>query len=446
MAFNEARFSSKTCFRHTNPLRYKFSCVVFFWLSKPGKGLLVLFSIRLSGLQLDNPASCRMDQLSWYKQEPIPDSRNHGFGPFLTKCFLFEQIHEIVSQHQQLKPCAVSSITMGDHFVQTKTVNTFLDEVFTTCPLIIKPLYLLRGFVTISNNHLVIESNIFNIKKPQLLPGFIINSYLFSDYYHPQRSTLIDNVTTFTNTNAPSDALPLSYIEYLALNPRLHGHHNGKLNTLLYKVANQIMAKNPLSALLGIIFQASPLLISINRDHMGVQVKTDLPQTLVPLPQLHDKIKIQRAESASIPNPYRFEKPTDGRLNRKTTQSHYLLEHLINTQNPHLIRPAVAKKHSVKTANKHSAYIVLALSTAFYLDILIKHLLNRMTLEKTSDHPTASKAGQVAVPYLANLSIAFYRLSVSLFECLLCIMLNLYILYYYFIWRHSSLYFFEVHA
>ncbi|MBW2083921.1 MAG: hypothetical protein JRI39_12785 [Deltaproteobacteria bacterium] len=90
--------------------------------TESGKRLFVFISIGPSGLQLEPPLSGRMNQpacaparrsggvttpgrLSRYHKEPVPDGGNHGLGLTLIQYLFLEQIHEVVSQHQQLKPC-----------------------------------------------------------------------------------------------------------------------------------------------------------------------------------------------------------------------------------------------------------------------------------------------------------------------------------------------------
>ena len=113
--------------------------------TQSSKCLLIFVSVSPSGLQLEHPLSGRVNQLSWYQKKPIPNGGNHGLGLGLIQYFLFEKIHEIVSKHQQLKPCltgrqagTVSRIAVRNHLVQTKTVNTFLDEVLTAGPLVVE--------------------------------------------------------------------------------------------------------------------------------------------------------------------------------------------------------------------------------------------------------------------------------------------------------------------
>ena len=522
----------------TYPLSLSTESYLFlFRSSESSKRLFVFISIAPSGLQLEHPLSGRMSQpacavatagrLSRYQKEPVPDGGNHGLGLVLIQNLFLEKIHEIVSQHQQLKPRAITRITVGNHLVQTKTVNTFLDEVLTAGPLIVKTPNPLGTFPAVCYDHLVVVFNFPCIEKFQLFPGTSIGSYLLTNYHpawrsdrHPQRGTAVDNITTLTYSNTPSDTMPSPHMSYLALYPRLHGHHNGKFNALLDQVLDQLgiekstVCSQPdlldmggkffdqtfdklntliaamalattkdssnvipglsyktqqgvvtLSSLLpcppwavrrvGIVSHGGSLLIAIDRNHMRVQIKGDLPITpvcppgrLVLLPQLHDKIKVQGADLFRYRNLHRAEKSANCRLNRKTTESHYLLKYLVSAQYLHMIGPAIPQEHPVQTSHKQSAETVLACPAAFYLDLLIQHLFNPVALEKSLNQPSATKTRQVAPRELLSYRDGFLAftfcilLRYSLFHLLsasFVVLLVFRMPFYYYIWRHFCL-------
>ena len=434
------------------------------------KRLLIFVSISPGSLQLENPLPGRMNQLSRYQKKPVPDGGNHGLDLGLIQYLFLEKIHEVVSQHQQLEPSTVSGITVGYHLVQAQAVNTFLDEVLTAGPLIVESPDFLRSFLAVCHHHLVVVFDLFGVKELQLFLGTSIGPYLLPHYHHPQHSSAVNNIVTLTYTKAPSNATPPCHIPYLALHPWLHGHHHGKLNTLSDQILDQIntekstvcpqpdlpnmggkffdqgldklntliaamvlaASKHPSnvipcltykaqqgvvtlsSLLLGIVAYGGPLLIAVNRNHMGVQIQCDLPIALVAVPQLHDKVKVQSPDLVGHRYLHRGQKSADSRLNRKTTEPHYLLKYLVNTQDLHMIGPAVAQKHAIETGHKQLTHTVLALSTALYFDVSVKHLLNPIATEKSSDQPGTAKVRQItsieSFSYLDYLSFAFWRL------------------------------------
>jgi len=306
------------------------------------------------------------------------------------------------------------------------------------------------------------------------------------------------------------DALPQSHMSYLALYPRLHGDYYGKLNTFLDQILDKVSTEKPAvgpksnsfdvgrklldkalnkinrlvatvvfaapqhtsnvisgfthktqqgmvtlsSLLLGIVTQCSPLLIAIDRNHMRVQVKGDLPQTPVLLPQLHDKIKVQSADLVGHRYPHTGQKSAHSGLNRETTQSHYLLKYLVCAKYLHLVGPAITEQHPVQTPDNQGTCTVFAFSATFYLHLLIYHLLNLMPLKESSDQPNTTKTSQVATSelflYPDNLSFAFRGLlRYTLFHLLSASFVVLVVSsmpFYYYIWRHFCLENYTVNA
>jgi len=69
-----------------------------------------------------------------------------------------------------------------------------------------------------------------------------------------------------------------------------------------------------------------------------------------------------------------------------------------------MIGSAITKQHPIETGHKHLPHTVLALSTTFYFDTPIEHLLDFMAVEKSSDQTATTKTRQVAARELL-----FYR-------------------------------------
>jgi len=113
---------------------------VFSMSTESGKRLFVFISIGPSGLQLEHPLSGRMNQpacavatagrLSRYQKEPVPDGGNHGLGLALIQYLFLEQIHDVVSQHQQLKPCLTGRHPQGSRAIDniTHRVSHWFDQ------------------------------------------------------------------------------------------------------------------------------------------------------------------------------------------------------------------------------------------------------------------------------------------------------------------------------
>ena len=106
MRFKTPEHIESAYLRGTSALKYgSVSSFASSVSTQSSKSLLIFVSVSPSGLQLEHPLSGRVNQLSWYQKKPIPDGGDHGLGLALIQYIFLEKIHEIVSQHQQLKPC-----------------------------------------------------------------------------------------------------------------------------------------------------------------------------------------------------------------------------------------------------------------------------------------------------------------------------------------------------
>jgi len=76
----------------------------------------------------------------------------------------------------------------------------------------------------------------------------------------------------------------------------------------------------------------------------------------------------------------------------------------------------MTQEHSIKTGHKQVTDTVLALSTTFYFDIPIEHLLDFMALEKSSDQTATTKTG-----HLTSDELFLYR---GYFAFAFCILLR----------------------
>jgi hypothetical protein len=57
----------------------------------------------------------------------------------LIQHFFLEEIHEIVGEHQELKPSVVPSVAVRNHLIQAKAIYPLFDEVLATGPFVIIP-------------------------------------------------------------------------------------------------------------------------------------------------------------------------------------------------------------------------------------------------------------------------------------------------------------------
>ena len=116
----------------TYPLSLSTGAYLFLFRSgKSSQRLLVLFSGGPTPLQLEHIVSGATDQFARNKEEALPNCLNRVLVLLLIQYLFLEEVHKIVAEHQQFKPGAVSSIAVGDHLVQTKTIYPLFYEVLT---------------------------------------------------------------------------------------------------------------------------------------------------------------------------------------------------------------------------------------------------------------------------------------------------------------------------
>ena len=103
---------------------------------EPSRSLLVFVSIRPRSFQFQNPLPGGGYQSAWNKEYSISYSLGHVLYLLLIQSLFLKKVHQIIGQHQKLKPDIVPSIAVRDYLIQSKAVYAFFDEVFTAGSLV----------------------------------------------------------------------------------------------------------------------------------------------------------------------------------------------------------------------------------------------------------------------------------------------------------------------
>ncbi|UCF72332.1 MAG: hypothetical protein JSW35_09110 [Deltaproteobacteria bacterium] len=90
---------------------------------------------------------------------------------------------------------------------------------------------------------------------------------------------------------------------------------------------------------LGVVANTSPLVISLDRGDVGIQVEGDrLPSPEI-VSELHEEVKVERCDPSRDGNPQRAGKTADGRLHQEGEESRYLLKYLVSRKDLHVPWP-----------------------------------------------------------------------------------------------------------
>jgi hypothetical protein len=415
------------------------------------KRLLILFAVGPGIGQAQEPFPGCGDQFSRDKEKLCPDRLNRVLFCFLIQCLFLEKVHQIVAEHQQLKPSAVTGPAVGDHLIQAETVHSLFDKVLTASPLIVKPPDLFGGLFAVARDDLVVIQRIVGMEKLKLLPRGSTSLNHFPDDHHPQGEFLRHDVFALGCLHPTAEALPFSDVADFTLNPFLQRHHDIELNAPALQKLDHLTAEKPtvrpkpemldvagqsldhglqkahrlirgvmfptpqkpsevvsrlahkaqqsviaLAAfLLRIVSQSRTLLMAIDRCDMRIQIQRQVLPLLETFAELHQKIKMEGGHILGHCHLQRRQKPADRRLHRKSHQPRYLLKHLVSRENPHLVRPRKTQKHPIKTTNKHRPGTVFALSSTLDAQPIIEARAYFMTLEEASNKAATAKGGQI---------------------------------------------------
>jgi hypothetical protein len=427
---------------------------LFFGLVKssdPRQSLLVFFSVKPGPFQFEHMLSGSQYQSAGNEKELVPDVLNRILYLLLVQHFFFKDVHKVVGEHQKLKPGIVPSITMGNHLIQSKTIDALFDEVFTTGPLIVKSPDLIGFLVAIGQDDLIVIDHIVGVKEFELFSRSISFFHPFSDNDHPQGCIFFKDVLTLSRVHTPSDAFPLLQMSNLFLNPWLHRNNQVKLNILLHEISDHLSTEKSavspkpdilnmtgqfldeafkklngiiramvfaasketsqiipglspkahqvmiaLSALLlGIISESGSLLIPINRGHVRIKIKGDAFKCLKALSELHEKLKVELGNLPGNNNLQRTKKTADSRLDRKTNQTGKEMKDPVRVKNLHLPRSWVTQKHCVQTAGQHVSNTIFALSSTLYLYSVFNLFLDSVMFKKSPYKTASTKSGEI---------------------------------------------------
>ena len=419
--------------------------------SEPCQSLFVFFSVKPSLFQFEYILSGCRYQSARDEKESVPDGLDRILYVLLAQHFFLKEVHKIVSKHQKFKPGIVAGITMGNHLIQTKTIDALFDEVFTTGPLIVKSPDLLGFFIAIGQDDLIVIYHIVGVKKFELFSRRIAFLHPLSDYHHPQRSIFFKDIFTLSRGYSPSDAFPFLQMFNLFLNPWLHRNNHVKLNMLLHeisdhltteksavgskpyllymtgqsldqsleklnsmirammlaasKVTSQIIsalsqkAQKRMIALSPLLFrvisESGALLIPINSGNVRIKIKGDAYKCLKAPSELHEKVKVEVGNLPGNNNLQRTKKTADSRLDRKRNQTGKDPKDFVRAKNFHLPRSWVTQKHCVQTAGQHVSNAIFALSSALYLDSVFNLFLDSVTLKKSPYKTASTKSGEI---------------------------------------------------
>jgi hypothetical protein len=168
------------------------------------------------------------------------------------------------------------------------------------------------------------------------------------------------------------------------------------------------------SLLFRVVSSPAPLLISINRRNMRVQIKSDDFETFQSFPKPHHQIRIDRP---NLPG-YRYfqttQKATDRRLDGEVKKTNQFLKNSIRFKGFHMRGSRISQKNAIKTTDQYLGNAVFALPSILDDDSSAKGIFYVVFLKKSPYQPTATKPGQIfAGEFFLNL--ANFILEIGLF-------------------------------
>lgn len=420
-------------------------------LAEPRQCLLIFFPIDPGLLQFHNALSGSRYQPARDKEEPVSYDLNRVLYLLLIQHLFFKEVHEIVGQHQEFKPGIVAGVAVRDHLIQTKTVYAFFDEVLAAGPFVIIPPDLPSLFFTVGHDHLIVIFHIVGIKKFKLFPGGVFALYLLPYKNHPQSDIFAKDIFTLPCFGTTTYIYPIRHVPDLLLNPWLDRDNDVKFNGLFNQKLDHLPTKKTtirpklyllymrrqcldhafeklngmirtvvfaaskkasnivpgltdkaqqrmiaLSAfLLRIVSKCSPLLISVYRGHVRIQIQRNAFPRLKAAPKVHQQIKIKLADLSCCRNLQRSQKSADRGLHWKSKKTSEFLKNRVNWKKSHLRGPTATQKDSIQTTCNHQTRTILTLPSTFYFHPAVKSFSYLVSMKKSPDQTTATISGQI---------------------------------------------------
>jgi hypothetical protein len=105
--------------------------------AKADQGILIFRPVKPAPLLFQNPSTSRPNQSGRNQEQALANHLHHPLNLILIRHHLFKEIHQTVSQHQQLKISIITGIMMRKNLIQPKSINHLLLKVAQQAPLII---------------------------------------------------------------------------------------------------------------------------------------------------------------------------------------------------------------------------------------------------------------------------------------------------------------------
>ena len=394
-------------------------------------------------------SSTRGYQFCGNPEELPPDGSGHLLVGSSPEGLLFEPVHQIVGQHHQFKVNLCAGPTPAHTLVQSEAVDAFLDEVLAAGPLVVEAPDSFSGIKAACGNDLIVVCDGLRLEQFELLSRFFSSPDRLAHHHQTQFPLRVQGEERFANGHVWGDLPPRSdpqnklldvdelgdhdielniapdqpanevHVEKAAVGPQPSEHPKGKLaqhqsqkgSSLVgvravarTKNSSQVVpclpdeAKHRVMALPASLFRivalVGPVLLSKDRDDMGIQVQGQGFELFKAATRHVEQARVDVGNLNGRMDCDLVQKPANGALHRELFEFGNTLKYLIPNQLHHVTGPEYSEHQRIEHAHTHLSWAVVRVTPITHAHRL-QMFAQLLFFKEPADQTCAAKSGQI---------------------------------------------------